>query len=277
MSSQIHGIGEYVKRLEKIAEECGEKPKNEEVQKDEFLRHKSRCYELLEEVRDTIRERTVLIKRRGNCLETIQKGHQIRQQLTELRGTLPKLQELHKRAQSRWKNKLSKDELQERYQVIRLLKRQVDEANELFVSGNANVGEVPGALAGIDLGPSAAMLGSRSVSSEDRTRLLTSEEQGAIDKIRQRDGELDKQVDEIGKVVTRATEIARHIGATAERQRLKAEGIGSDVEKADTDLKDLNKKVADVISYEKNTNFCCQMALVIALLCCVGYILQQLT
>merc|ERR1712151_920962 len=101
-------------------------------------------------------------------------------------------------------------------------------------------------------------------------------EKAGIDKIRQRDQELDNQVGQLEKGVDRLGDLARNLGTQAERQRTIADGIGVDVEKADKDLQDLNKKVSEVMKYEKNTNFCCQMVLVIVLLCCVGFIFQQI-
>lgn len=59
-------------------------------------------------------------------------------------------------------------------------------------------------------------------------------------------------------------------------QKKKAEALAEDVDKAEEDLKELSKKVSDITKYEKNTNFCCQMILVIGLLCCVAFIFQQL-
>jgi len=270
--SQCNGLQNYIKTLEKIAEECGEKPKKDAAEKDEFLRHKKRCYELLEEVRDSIRDRQALMKKRGNCYDTIQRGHTLRRQLDDLKKTLPKLQELHKKAQNRWTNKLSKEELQERYQHIRLLKKQVDEANDLFVSGNAGV-DLEEGMSG---GPSVSLLGLRhAAAEEDCKRNLSADEQGAIDKIRDRDKQLDSHVDELGQMVDRLNPLAQQIGVVADRQRFKAEAIGTDVEKADDDLKALSKKVLEVTKYEKNTNCCCQMVLAIMLLCCVGFIFQQ--
>lgn len=275
MSSQVTGIGEYIKRLEKIAEECGEKPQKEAVQKDEFLRIKRRCYEVLEETRDSIRERQVLIKKRGNCYESIQRGNDIRLKLDELKKTLPRMQELHKKAQGRWNASRRQEELQERYQAIRLLKRMVDEANDMFVSGNA--AHTTDAETGMGQGPHASLLGLRhSAADEDKTRMISEDEKGVMDKIKARDLEVDKQVGEIGNVVDRLGDMALHIGTVAERQRLKADALSGDVDKADEDMKALNKKVAELIQYEKNSNFCCQMILIIGLLCCVGFIIQQM-
>lgn len=277
MSSAVAGIEQYVKRLEEIAEACGEKPKKDEVQKDEFLRHKQKCYQLLEDVRETVVARQQLMKKRSNCYETIQKGHMIRNQLDDLKKLQLRMQELHKKAQGKWSASKKQDELQDRYQVMRLLKRQTDEANELFLSGQVADGgglrDAGNAVNGHDRAPTASLLGM--ASDADKRRELSLEEEGVIQDIRKRDQELDQQVADLGSVVERLGDIAGNIGATADRQKIRAEALLSDVEKADGDLKQLNKRVAEVIQYEKNTNFFCQMVLGICLLCCVGFIMQQ--
>jgi hypothetical protein len=272
--TQLQGIGQYTKRLEIIAEELGEKVK-EKKQKDEFLRHKQRCYELLEQVREDILERQNILKRRGNCYETIQKGNHIRQQLTELKGILPKLQQLHKKAEKSWGASKRQEELSDRFQAIRLLNRQVKEADELFVSSNA--GTDASALLDSD-GPAATLFGSlrHAALEEDTKRGLTNEEQQAIVKIRGRDKDIDKEIGEVGKVVDRLQDMALNIGHTAERQKKSAEALNTDASKADDDLKELNRKVTEIQQYEKNTNFCCQMVLLLGLLCCVAFIFQQL-
>jgi seryl-tRNA synthetase len=280
MTTQLQGIGEYVKRLEKIAEECGDKVQKDAAQKDEFLRHKKRCYDLLEQVREDILERQTILKRRGNCYETIQKGNHIRQQLAELKGTVPKLQQLHKKAEKRWGASKRQGELSERFQAIRLLNRQVKEADELFISCNAAGSDASAALllGSNGSGPAASLFGNlrHAAAEEDTKRDLTGEEKDAIDKIRGRDADIDKEIDGVGKVVDRLQDMAENIGRSAERQKIAAEGLTTDVIKADDDLKELNKKVTEIRKYEKNTNFCCQMVLVIGLLCCTGFIFQQL-
>lgn len=272
MSSQLHGIDKYIKTLEAIAQECGEKIAKDLEPKDEFLRTKQRLYELLEQVRSDLRDRQLLLKKRGNCYESIQKGHRVRQGLDELRRSLPKLQELHKRAQGKRNAKTSKEELQARFQDIRMLKKHVDEVQELF----------NGLAAGDSSGPEVSLLGLRDTarvlapaSGEDARRALTSEEEEALAGMRRRDAELDKQVGEIGSVVERLDPLARQIGVTAERQRLRAEAMQSDVEKAEQDVEQLNKRITEVMKYQRNTNFCCQLVLIVALLCCVGVVYQQ--
>eukprot|EP00929_Paragymnodinium_shiwhaense_P081528 TRINITY_DN42690_c0_g1_i2.p2 TRINITY_DN42690_c0_g1~~TRINITY_DN42690_c0_g1_i2.p2 ORF type:complete len:165 (-),score=49.18 TRINITY_DN42690_c0_g1_i2:257-751(-) len=162
---------------------------------------------------------------------------------------------------------------------MRVLKRQTDEAVEMFESGQASIENGAGGLRGAgqaDGGetPAASLLGR--ASEDDRRRELSLEEEGVIQDIRKRDAALDQQVQEVGQVVDRLNDLAKNIGTTADRQRAKAEAMLTDVEKADGDIKQLNKRVAEVIQYEKNTNFFCQMVLGIVLLCCVGFILNQI-
>jgi len=279
MSSQLHGITEFIKRLERIAEECGEKPAKEAEPKDEFLRTKQRMYLLLETVRDNVHERQSLIKKRGNCFETIQKGHAIRQHLEELNKAYLRLQELHKRAQGKRNAGARKEEHQARYKDIRILKKHKDEVNELFISCNSGIDASACAMGGSAGGPQATLLGLRGAAhgEEDSRRLLSAEEQDALDSMKRRDAEIDQHVGELGKVVERLDPLAREIGSAADRQRLKAESMGQDVERAEQDMEALNKKITEVMKYEKNTNCCCQMVLLVALLCCVGFVFQQLT
>lgn len=271
MSTQLHGIHDFIARLEKIAEACGEKQVKDAVEKDEFLRVKQRIYVLLEQTRDDIHERSSLMKQRGNCHESITKGHTIRQNLEELRRCIPKLQELHKKAQNKRGAAKKKEELQARYKDIRVLKRHADEVNELFLShGNAG--------SGAGMQAQASMLGLRehARNPEDAKRLLTSEEEEALANMKKRDAEIDAKVAEVGLIVERLDPLARQIGMTADAQRRRAEAITTDVDGADQDLRALNKRIDEVMKYQKNTTCCCQMVLLVVLLCCAGFVFHQL-
>lgn len=221
MATQLHGIGEYVKRLEKIAEQCGDKVQKDAVQKDEFLRHKKRCYELLVQVREDIAERSSILKKRGNCYETIQKGNNIRQQLTELKETVPKLQQLHKKAEKKWGANKRKEELQERFQAIRLLNRDVKEADELFLSCNAAGTEAASLLGGGDDGLEARMFGNLRLTAaeEDNNREMTGDEQAALEKIRGKDKDIDGRIAELVDPLERLRNMAGEMGQSADRTK----------------------------------------------------------
>jgi len=271
--SLLPGITEYVKKLEKIAQDCGDKPVTREaaLEKDEFLRVKKRVYVLLEETREAIQERSTLLKRRGNCHETITKANTIRQNQDELKRSLPKLQELHKKAQNKRGASRQKEELQARYKDIRVLKRHADEVADLWASNSGGAEN-----------HSERLLGSREETvigrarTEDTRRALSAEEEEALATMKKRDLELDDHIGEIGLIIDRLDPLARQIGLTAEQQRLKAEAITGDVEKADQDLLAMNTSIEKVMKYEKNTNCVCQMMLLLVFLCCLGFVLHQL-
>mmetsp|Transcript_67420 Transcript_67420/g.133015 ORF Transcript_67420/g.133015 Transcript_67420/m.133015 type:complete len:283 (+) Transcript_67420:58-906(+) len=281
MPTQLHGIADMVARLEKIAEECGEKPKKDAEPKDEFLRIKQRMYALVEQTRVDIHDRQSVMQKRGNCLETIQKGHTVRQHLDELNNSFIKLQELHKRAQGKWKAGPKKQEHQARYQDIRMLKKHKDEINELFlrcasVGGESSMRAVDDAAAA----SGAKLFGLRNLASpnreEDSRRLLSSEEQDAMKAMRERNASIDDNLEQLSKNLNRLNPITQEIGAAAERQKSRADRICQDVDKAEEDMGSLNKKIKEVMRYDKNTNTCCRLILLLALLCCIGFVFQQL-
>lgn len=275
MPTTLPGIAEFVKKLEKIAEECGEKKAKEAESKDEFLRTKQRIYTLLEDSRTLLHDREKLLRARGNCYESIQKGHAIRQHLGELDGCYLKLQELQRKAQNKWGAASKKEEHQARYKDIRILKKHKDEVVELFSRTSAGLSPQAG-LFGKQREPELDLLRGAAQAGQEAGRLVTAEEQEALAQMKARDAEIDKQVGELGTVIGRLDPLAREIGRAAERQKIKAEALTAEVQDAEKDLESLNKRVGEVIRYEKHTNCCCQIVLLVALLCCVGFVFQQL-
>eukprot|EP00435_Cladocopium_sp_Y103_P034590 s840_g8.t6 len=114
-------------------------------------------------------------------------------------------------------------------------------------------------------------------SAEDTRRDLTSQEEDALAAMKRRDEDIEKQLSEVGQALGRLDPLARQIGQTAERHRLRAEALTAEVDKTEGDMQTLNKRVTEVMRYERNTSCCCQIVLMVVLLCCVGFIFQQLT
>merc|ERR1719161_1544693 len=125
---------DYMERLHKIAEACGEKRVKDADARDAFQLQKAKMYQMLQEVRDNTRARHELMAKRGNCHETINRGHTIRKNLEELKRMVPQLQDMHKKAQNKRSARKAenKEELKSRYEDIRNLKRLIDEANDMF-------------------------------------------------------------------------------------------------------------------------------------------------
>lgn len=280
MTTLLLGMSQLITTLESIAEQCGEKIEKPADPKDEFLRVKAKMYALLSEVRENILERQALLKRRGQCLETIQRGHTVRQQLDGLKKALPQLQALHKKAQGKRNASKNREELQARYQDIRILKRHVDETSEMFLGTMAgNEESNTNLLRDAGMGSSAppSLFGNHRAegAAQPDCGPLSDEDRGEIDRLRARDAANDKMVDEALDAVERMKAPALQIGQVADHHAKLARDLSADAEKAEADLKHASKRVTDVMRYQKNTNLFCQMILGITLLCCLGFIAQQ--
>lgn len=195
--------------------------------------------------------------------------------MDELKKSLPQLQQLHKKACGKRKSTQNKEELQKRYEDIRMLKRHADEVHELIEGTNANMEDV--SFSG-SCDPHASLLGLREAgrADPDTKRLLNDEEQAELAKMRGRDQEIDRKVGEIGGIVERMVPIAQQIGITAEQQKAQADALADSVDKNQKEIVRQTEVTKELIKYEKNTTLCCQLVLGMLLLCVVGFIFHQL-
>merc|ERR1712217_309444 len=164
----------------------------------EFLRTKQRMYELLQTVRGGTAEYKQLVANKGTCYESVRKANEIRQCFHELHVLAPQLREAQKKTRGSWMpGSISGEEHQSRYEDIRILNRQLQDAEEDFAAGR-----IPedGSLEVFDKFPSRA---SSSQASASRVQVdkrsfaekLTQEEENALRVMKARDLQLDKQLD----------------------------------------------------------------------------------
>lgn len=280
-SSQLVGMSQHIKRLEEIAEKCGEKKKKQEETKDGFVKTKANMYRMLEVLRENIRNRQAIQKAHGNCVEAIEKGVRIREQLAALDSMLPKLQEIHKKQANKTRT-FTREEIGARYQDIRMLKRHIDEARSVFLgNGDEESGLAPlPDVDGLEKGPRATLFGNasglRDAARVDTQRDLNDEEAGAMARFKNRDDQFDAMLDEISLTIDRLNPLAQQIGQTAQRQQLLAEDITESADKAEDDLRQMNVRLHQVMEYEKGTTFFCRMILICTLLGMGGFVFNQL-
>jgi len=276
-TSCIHGISSYIKKVEAIADQCGEKKAAATAEtKDEFIKTKMHMYMLIEDIRTGVQERSALMKRRGICSETITKGHEHRQKSTELQSQLPKLQQLLKKASKKQKANANDAKAQEnamRWQDIRVLTAHVKDTRDL-VEGQAqdeDMGAPSSQMLGLGLRDAANARGD-----PNTQRPFTEEEQQVLTDMRTRDKQIDQQVGEIGSIVERMVPIAEQIGFTAEKQKQQADVLSTAVDKNREEIDRQSEATKALIKYEKSTTQCCQMVLGLILLCVVGFIFHQI-
>jgi hypothetical protein len=270
----LTGIAGFEDKLKKIAEECGAEVKNNETgEKDEFQRLKLEMYLVYDELREGVQARHDLMKKRGNCQETITMRSKNFQKLEKLKSNLSQMQAINKKAMSK-RDKKKKEEVSHRIQVIRVLTEMVKEAKELTEGAGTDQD------ATLQGGPAVSLFGNglREAGRGDpnTSRNLTPEEQEELDKMRGRDKEIDEQVGVLGGVLERVKVQAEQIGVTAEQQKRQADQIAEAVEKHKNEILRQNKYCKEIQLFEKNTSSCCQITLLILLLCIVGFIMNQM-
>lgn len=271
------GINGFELKLKEIAEQCGEKLIDKEPgERDEFNRLKGEMHLVYGELREGVQERHQLMKRRGNCQETIQMRQKNWQKFEKLKSNLASMQAINKKAMSK-RDKKKKEEVSARIQDIRVLTSMLNEAKELIEGAGT---EQDATLGGLGGGPSTTLFGSglREAGRCDPNagRALTAEEQEELEKMRNRDKQIDDEVGIIGGIVERMKPMAQQIGIEAEKQTKKANVIAEGVEKNTQEILRQNKYCQEIMRFEKNTQCCCQITLMILLLCVVGFIMNQL-
>mmetsp|Transcript_51209 Transcript_51209/g.94739 ORF Transcript_51209/g.94739 Transcript_51209/m.94739 type:complete len:258 (+) Transcript_51209:62-835(+) len=240
---------------------------------DEFTRVKVRMYEVLQEVRENIRQRQALLMSRGNCMESIQKGHAVRQQMQELNESLTKLQAIL-RKQGKRSRRDNAEQNEGMYRDLRQLKKHVDEAQALF-EGQLEHVHIP-ELSPDGLRPTLFGNSLRAAAQGERDRDLTDEERACLDEMQRRDKELDNDLGKIGLVADRLGQVAVEMGNSAARTKDKVEGINHNVERENHKMEAMNKRIEEVIRYERRAVCGCRTFLVMAVLCVIGVIILQL-
>eukprot|EP00923_Selenidium_pygospionis_P034660 GHVN01060327.1.p1 GENE.GHVN01060327.1~~GHVN01060327.1.p1 ORF type:complete len:178 (+),score=30.36 GHVN01060327.1:106-639(+) len=133
LTNEMKEMNQLLVRVEHIEKDClGEKSKKDEIAEieDEFLRNKAYMYTTIHEVKDLIRERHVLQRKSGNNVETIQKKAAITEKLRALELDYVKLEDTYKK-QAKQKKKFGTEELENRFQDVQVLKRQLAEVNDV--------------------------------------------------------------------------------------------------------------------------------------------------
>lgn len=223
---------------------------------DDFLRTKAHMYQLLELVREVIREHDLISASNGICAESARIRHKIRQYLDELAVLLPRLREIQKTARGSWlPGAVKGEELQARYEDIRVLKRQLDEAKELF-SGNADTSQPsrsssPRAHCQVDIArlDASVLLSSCGGQPAESKYAMTSDEERALDHMRRRDGELNRQLGDIGDTADRLNELAGQIGLASKRQKSKADNLAREFEEVDQGIGGLKKGIDKLLKH----------------------------
>eukprot|EP01068_Selenidium_serpulae_P006015 Selendium_serpulae@DN4265_c0_g1_i2.p1 len=247
---------------------CDKKGAIEEIE-DDFLRTKALMYTNMHECKETVKERHEMQKKHGNNVETIKKKAQITDQLRSLEIDMKSLQDVYKK-QTKTKKKFSQEELDNRFQDIQVLRRQIDELTGLANNTNQYAGTEIKTLS--DIRTEAAERGEGRFGPEGAGTYeeASEEDKATMARWKERDAEFDKQLDLIGQGVDRLGDIAVQIGEKADEQKELITELHTEADVASDDLIEMNDRIKKIMGDSMGFNCCCKVILAIILIVLIG-------
>jgi hypothetical protein len=227
---------------------------------DDFLRARGQVCRLLDEGCDGIVQLRMLTAsgqpRDASTGNALRLECMVPEKFELLDLSLPRLQKLLQTSQDRGvprsatvgrASKLLESQAQ--YQDLRALKRRVDEAKREFAGLRLGTTVCDSCTSQhryfSDMGcaETGATHTDATPSNMTTWRVLTAQDQHAFNEMRRRDVEIDDQLAQVGGTVDRLTLLARQTGASAARQKAKAERCLVDADNAQLEISTLNARI----------------------------------
>ncbi|KAJ3369842.1 hypothetical protein GGF31_004914 [Allomyces arbusculus] len=301
-----------IKRLKLIDEACNPKEKDAENQGlDEFTKLKKQISNDVKAVRQIIKERDDLLKADksskkgvGSGTETAELSFKVRSHLKTIKEEIAQLDAIVKKAEKKLKGK-NKPDLQEiidsRKEIVKLCQSHLEECenldkarfNDKMAADRVNLfsgGTTPGASPSkLNFGqfnktgavnPSSALGGGAlggSPTSNAPAELPDIEVAEDLALIRQRNMDIDQELDEIGAGVQVLKQIAIQMGEEVDKQNEMLDKIDTKVDKAQEHLVSVNMKMKEALDgVMKGDKFLVNCVLLCVLLALIAYIASQL-
>lgn len=256
---------------------------------DEFSRLKAKMYLDLESIRILIRERKVIINRKGNNVESIERGIMITGEIKNLQTNFKRLADLYTKQCKNRKGKfenIDEKELEQRYNDLAVLKRQIMDCKSNAKSCATTTGLGKGESGGVEEYRTLTELRSEklqrerdernnqttteTITGDDHTGLWNKHEeedqQKYIQKWKKQDQEFDTHLSEIGQAIDRISEVAVQIGEKAEVGSEMVKELQTQADEATVELKLVNSKLKAVMLKQNNTTCCCRVVLGVLLI-----------
>jgi len=229
-------------KLRYIQEECGGGENGghheEDQNLDDFTRLKKRIAREIKQIRRDIQEREDLLSHGTNNPQTIQLSSNIRNQLKSVKDDAETLRTMHSEYEEKSRRKKKGGDPQEeallsnRTEIVELAFKHIEECEVLEKGRNSTY------YARAQYAPTA---GAATVTS------LPDIDDGDFAQIRQTDRKIDQELEEVSKGVAVLKDIAINMNREAQKQNMMIDQIDNKVEKANTQLQNLNKRLKDTL------------------------------
>jgi len=236
---------------------------------DDFTRLKKKISRDIKDVRLRIKERNDLLGKTDNNTVTVKMSAQIRTQIKECMKQIEELSVLQQQDQEKLeKKKLKKKpvsesdekEMEYRLEIVDLCKKHVDECKSLERSGHKGANSP---LFGDDANNDKPLI----------TELPDIDGDEGFQLLRRNDARIDQQLELVSQGVNVLREMAVEMGKEIELQGTMMTELDDKVERAQTHLNALNKRLKDVLTnVRKGDRFIIDFILLVILLALGGYI-----
>eukprot|EP00923_Selenidium_pygospionis_P059987 GHVN01105606.1.p1 GENE.GHVN01105606.1~~GHVN01105606.1.p1 ORF type:complete len:365 (+),score=73.36 GHVN01105606.1:141-1235(+) len=280
LTNEFKDMNQLLARCQTIEKDClGGKTKKDEIGEieDDFLQTKALLQTSIHEAKDLIRQRHEIQRKSGNNVATIQKKAAIIDILKAANVDFIKLQDIYKK-QAKQKKKFGVEELNNRFQDVQVLKRQIAEVEDVARNVNQYSTTEIRTLADLRAETANRSGGRFGPTGAPSYEEASEEDRATIGRWKERDKEFDAQLDTIGEGVERLGEIAIQIGQKAEEQQEYVTQLHTEADVATDELVKINAKIKKIMG-DGNAGFncCCKLILAIILIALIGFAITLTT
>lgn len=281
-------LGGLIEKLELMQEELGgnEKKKEEEEEIDEFTRLKKQAAKQVQEVRKLIQERDDLLEASSGSggKQSVELSSKIREILRQAKESHKKMQtqlsqEEKDLAKGKKKGNLTQDDIDAHTQMVELVGKHITECENLEKrryqsragGRGGNSALVGGGVRGTQMGEIR-----RNVEANDHLDDIDPEVGEGLQQLKRNDQQLDQQLEQISKGLTRLKGIAVDQSNEIKLQGVMIDQIGENMDKATGHLNDVNLKLKETLQKAGGaTNIIVKMILLILLLGVAAYLYKM--
>jgi len=275
-------LSSLINKLNKIQKEVGGKKKNnvvgEDGKVDRFLEIKSDMIERLQNIREQMESMQGQDRTGTNSKEVIIAQNTIRQELSELNDEWQQLDSLYKIEAKKRKSKYSPDELRTRQQILSQLQQEIQGIKDMQRSGyiKGYQGFQLTTMENSDMFK-AAEGGPKGVVAKGPQEEMTDQNRLALQLIRDKDRQIDEEIEQIGIGVGELENIAR---AQRDEVKLQNQMLGSLEEKVDAvhdHIANVNLRMKDTLDKARKADKLCVDIICVLILIGMIIVLVKLT
>lgn len=281
--STLRQVNTLIREIRIVEDYCGVKRDDAEGKDgklDKFQRNKLDFADLMKTVKDDIAVRNNMEEKLGNNSETIKMKQRILKSFEEAKkkhGEMVKAYEEDERKFNKnKKDALEQDALEERKEMLDLLKKDLEYTEHQFKpKGEKTGGQFNLARQAREKRRKMRETGELQ---DDEPRPLSQKEQEFMQMSIQKDKELEKTLDEVLKVVKQVREVAEDINEELEKQDQMMDEIDNKMDKLQEKLESRNKQMKKLLEASGGAQrWCPIIILLIILMALLGYIYNLAT